>query len=389
MNFPAYVPRHLEKALVRSLTQVPATAVLGPRQCGKSTLVKEIIQNRQDVVYLDLERPGDLRKLEDPEWFLNSQSDKLVCLDEVQRAPEIFPLLRSLIDDERRPGRFLLLGSASRDLIRQSSETLAGRIRFLHLAPFLHKETAGFLSIESLLSRGGFPESALATDDEAAFEWRLDFISTFLERDMLQFAGFTPTTMRRLWQMLAHTNGETINLSKMGASLGVTHPVVRSYIDLLEGAFLVRQVPPFEANVKKRLIKSPKVYLTDTGLITALLGLKNFEQAVGHPVFGTLWESLVLAEVSAVFPRLEVFFYRTSHGNEVDFVLSDGVKQVLVECKSSVAPSLTRGNYAAIEDLSPALTLIAAPVEEGYPMKSGIQVVNLKEMLEVLGEIWE
>lgn len=239
-------------------------------------------------VYLDLERPSDLAKLEDPEWFLGSQRDKLICIDEIQRIPELFPVIRSLVDQSGRNGQFLILGSASRDLIRQSSESLAGRITYKRLTPFLMDEVRGRVTTEQYLSRGGFPKSVLV-NDEASVEWRNDFITTFLERDLLQFAGFTPVTMRRLWTMLAHTNGQTVNASLLGSSLGISHTTVRTYIDVLEGTFMVRLLAPAQTNTGKRLVKSPKVYMTDTGITTALLRLRNFEQAAGHPVFGSLW----------------------------------------------------------------------------------------------------
>lgn len=377
-----YLPRLLERDLLRSVQTNPATAILGPRQCGKSTLVKELLVQRPDTLYLDLERPSDLQKLAQAEWYLSSQSARLICLDEVQRQPEIFPLLRSLIDEQRRPGMYLVLGSASRDLIQQSSESLAGRIRFLSLTPFLWEEVKGQVSLETYLYRGGFPPSLLAQDDEASFEWRQDFITTFLERDLLQFAGFTPTTMRRLWQMLAHSNGETVNLSKMGTSLGVSQPVIRRYLDLLEGTFMLRQIAPFEANVKKRLVKSPKVYLSDVGLTAALLNLKTFDQIMGHPGFGTLWETKVLHQLTGHFPRVEIAFYRTSAGAEIDFALRQGFETLAIECKASVSPNLTKGNHAAIRDVDPVQTLVVAPVEQGYSAGPKLEVVGLTELVQ-------
>ena len=276
---------------------------------------------------------------------------------------------------------YLILGSASRELIRQSSESLAGRISFKRLTPFLFAEISSQVSLETYLYRGGFPLSLLAPKDEVSYDWRQDFISTFLERDLLQFAGFTPRTMRRLWQMLAHTNGQTINFSKLGSALVVSNTTVRKYIDLLEGTFMLLQVPPYEQNTKKRLVKSPKVYISDAGITTALLQLKNFEQAAGHPTFGSLWETTVLVNLKGHFPKLDYSFYRTNHGAEVDFVLSNGHKTVVVECKASVAPKLTSGNYASLRDIKPDHCLIAAPVPSGYPKEKGIEVVSLHELV--------
>lgn len=385
MNQADYLSRILEKPVERSLQYNPVTVILGPRQCGKSTLAKKMLSSYAHSLYLDLERPSDLQKLDDAEWFLSTQSDRLVCLDEIQRKPEIFPLLRSIVDENRRPGMFLLLGSASRDLLRQSSESLAGRVSYKQLTPFLWGEIAQTQNLETYLARGGFPQSLLADTDEASYGWRRDFITTFLERDLLQFAGFSPATMRRLWQMLAHLNGQTVNYSALGSSLGVSHTTIRGYIDLLEGAFMLKQVPPFAGNTKKRLVKSPRVYLTDTGILSALLNLRNFEHLAGHPVIGSLWESAVLINILGHFPDLDVSFYRTSSGAEVDFVVSDGPNRVAIECKATVSPKLSPGNFTAIEDIHPKEVLVATPIDSGYSMKPGIQAVSLASLPEALG----
>jgi predicted AAA+ superfamily ATPase len=377
-----YINRALEADIRTSLKRNPATAILGPRQCGKSTLARKILDEIKPSVYLDLERPSDIQKLQDPEWFLGSQSDKLICLDEIQRYPELFPVLRSLIDAEGRNGMYIILGSASRDMLKQSSETLAGRISFKQLTPFIWEEVNASKTLEDYLSRGGFPRSLLAENDEASYEWRRDFIMTFLERDLLQFAGFTPATMRRLWQMLAHSNGQTVNYSSLGNSLGVSHTTIRNYIDLLEGAFMVRQVLPYFENTKKRIVKSPKVYITDTGLINALLGLKDFIQVAGHPGFGSLWETTVLVNLIGKFPDLDLSFYRNSQQQEIDFVLHLPNSRIAVECKATKSPRLSDGNYAALKDIEPDVLYIVCPVEEGYPLKPGIEVVSLQELIE-------
>lgn len=378
----AYLSRHLEKEVRSSLDKNPVTAILGPRQCGKSTMIKHIIKEIDDVVYLDLERPSDLQKLEDPEWFLTSQKEKLVCLDEIQRLPDLFPVIRSLVDENRSPGRFLILGSASRDLLKQSSESLAGRISYKTLSPFLLCEISGHTTLEQYISRGGFPVSLLSSDDTDSYEWRLDFISTFLERDLLQFAGFTPVTMRRLWQMLAHSNGQMLNLSRFGESLGISHTTVRHYVDLLEHTFMIKQLRPWRGNTKKRLMKSPKVYLSDSGIASALLQLNGFDQVAGHPVFGSLWESVVLMQLTAHFQHAEFSFYRTNHGHEIDLILSFPNKTIAIECKATVAPSLTKGAYKAAEDIEPDHFFVAAPVDSGYPMTNGIDVVSLDELIK-------
>lgn len=381
-----YLQRELESDIRSALQHYPAVAILGPRQCGKSTLVKYLLRNVEQSLYLDLERPSDQQKLVDPEWFLTTQNQKLVCLDEVQRMPELFPLLRSLMDEYGRNGMYLILGSASRDLIRQSSESLAGRIHFNRLTPFLFSEINHHTDLETYLSRGGFPRSLLAADDTVSFRWREDFISTFLERDLLQFTGFTPVTMRRLWQMLAHMNGQTVNYSKLGNALGISHTTVRKYIDLLEGTFMVIQLRPFHSNTKKRLIKSPKVYLSDTGIVAALLQLQNFDQVAGHPVFGTLWEGLVLQQLKGHFPKLELSFYRTNHGHEIDLVLMHRSRIIAIECKASAAPALSNGNYRALDDINPEKCFVVAPVSGGYSMHKAIEVVTIHELIEKIRE---
>ncbi|NBC05062.1 MAG: AAA family ATPase [Bacteroidetes bacterium] len=378
------IPRILTDKVKHSLNHFPVTAILGPRQCGKSTLARHIISElNAEAIYLDLERPSDLKKLDDAEWFLSHQKGKLVCLDEIQRKPELFSVLRSIADEHGGNGQFLILGSASRDLIKQSSESLAGRIIYKKLTPFLWDEVHEETSLENYMIKGGFPRSILA-DNTVSMQWRESFISTFLERDLLQFAGFNSVSMRRLWQMLAHSNGQTVNYSALGSSLGLSHTSIRKYIDLLEGTFMVRQLKPYRGNTKKRLLKSPKVYITDSGLTTALLNLRTFEEAAGHPVFGSLWESVVIENVKGHYPGLDFSFYRSSHGNEMDLVISDGISLIAVECKSTLSPNLSRGNYSSIDDINPSKTFIVIPGEKGYPMKENIDVVSLSELIEQL-----
>jgi hypothetical protein len=376
------ISRVLTDSLKHSLKHFPVTAILGPRQCGKSTLARYIISEwKTEAVYLDLERPSDLQKLEDAEWFLSRQKGKLVCLDEIQRKPELFPILRSVADQNGVEGQFLILGSASRDLIKQSSESLAGRIIYKRLTPFLWREVRSETTLEDYMVKGGFPRSILAKE-RVSMEWRESFISTFLERDLLQFAGFNSVSMRRLWQMLAHSNGQTANFSALGSSLGFSHTSIRTYIDLLEGTFMVRQLKPYEGNTKKRLVKSPKVYITDSGLTTALLNLRSFEEAAGHPVFGSLWESVVIENVKGHYSSLKLSFYRSSHGNEIDLVITDGTNEIAVECKSTLSPSLRRGNHSAIEDINPLKTFVVIPAKEGYPLRENIDVVSLPELIK-------
>jgi len=383
-----YLKRLITTEVEEGLKHSPVTAVIGPRQCGKSTLTRHLLTYDRPFLYLDLEKPSDLRKLEEPEWFFISQKEKLICIDEVQRKPDLFPLIRSMVDEWGENGHFLVLGSASRDLLRQSSESLAGRITYKQLTPFLWEEVKEQLSIEHYLTAGGFPRSLLQKIPEVSYQWREDFIATFLERDLLQWSGFSPQTMRRLWLMLAHNNGQMVNLSTIGGSLGVSHTTVRNYLDLLQETFMVNILPPFISNTGKRLVKTPKVYIADTGIIAALLGLNDFNQFAGHPVFGSLWESMVIANLKGIFPRAELSFYKTSNGTEIDILLQLSGKLIAIECKASVAPALSRGSYFAREDIAPLRTFVVAPVAQSYSLKPGISVVTLSDLVTGILELF-
>ncbi len=387
------IGRTLFAQALRRLRESPAVALLGPRQCGKSTLARRILKTRASC-YLDLERPSDLAQLQDLEAFFKLQKGRLVCLDEVQRAPEIFPALRSILDETGKNGRLLVLGSASPDLLRQSSETLAGRISYLELAPFSLPEVgaAGIAwepTLRRLWTRGGFPRSYLARSDAASFAWREDFIRTFLERDIPQLGIRIPAqSLRRFWMMCAHSHGQMLNSSQLGQSLGLSHTTVRSYVDILEQTFLLRVLPPFEANLKKRLVRSPKIYLRDCGLLHALLGLPSASALLGHPVFGASWEGLVIENIVAVLGRgWRAGFYRTSTGAELDLVLERGGERIAVECKASSAPTVSRGFWTALEDLGIRKAFVAAPVSRAYPIGKGVRVMPLQEVIAELGRV--
>jgi predicted AAA+ superfamily ATPase len=384
-----YFSRNIENEVSKALETSPVCAVTGPRQCGKSTMVKELINELPANIYLDLERPSDMTKLENAEWFLSSQKDKLICIDEIQRKPEIFPLIRSLVDEWNRSGCFLILGSASRDLLKQSSESLAGRISYKRLTPFLFDELSDNFTIEQYISRGGFPKSILSADEEISFQWREDFITTFLEMDLAQWASFTSATMRRLWRMIAHYNGSIVNYSELSSSLNCSSVTVKNYIDLLESTYMLEIVQPYFSNLGKRLVKAPKVYIADSGICAALLGLRSFEEISGHPAFGSLWEQTVLSHVKGWYPKAEVFFYRTSNGAEADFIVRLGQKTFVLECKASYNPSLSKGNYSAFEDINPQHVYIVippGPSVQSWPMKSGIDVVTLQDLKNILVE---
>ncbi len=376
-----YLKRLIEKDVLESLKNNPVTAITGPRQCGKSTLAREITAEINNSVYIDLERPSDLVKLDNAEWFLKSQKDHLLVLDEIQRKPGLFPLIRSLVDEWKDNGKFLILGSASRDMLRQSSESLAGRISYKRLSPFILSEIKELVDLETYMYRGGFPRSLLAADDEISSNWIDDFISTFLERDLLQWSGASSLTMRRLWQMIAHTNGQTINYSSFSKSLGVSNTTIRNYIDLLRGTFMVEAIPPYHKNFGKRIVKAPKVYISDTGIAARLLNLKGFDQISGHPSFGSMWEGMVLANIRGHMPATDISFFRTSNGAEIDFIVESGRKVYAIECKSSLTPRLNKGNRYALQAIKPDNTFIVAPIEKGWSVEKGIEVVSPEKLV--------
>ncbi len=377
-----YIERALQKEVIACLRDFPAVAILGPRQCGKSTLARNMIQNAGETVYLDLELPSDIQKLSEPELFLHQHSGKLICLDEIQRMPEIFPVLRSVIDADRSNSHFLMLGSASPELIKQSSETLAGRIAYLELTPLLHNEITPAVQDSALSEywlRGGFPDSFLARNDESSRRWRDNFIRTFLERDIPQLGFFIPAlTLRRVWQICAHNSGQIFNASKLGANIGVSHTTMKKYIDLLTNTFMLRILPPFTPNIGKRLVKSPKIYLRDTGILHALLRIDSFDDLLGHPALGASWETVVLENVITALPGWDAFFYRTAAGAEIDLVLTRGKRKLAVECKASAAPQVSRGFWNGLEDLGIENAWVIAPIQDAYSIARNVTVSSLE-----------
>lgn len=375
-----FYSRQIEAVLVDRLSYFPAVGITGPRQAGKTTLAKMLVEKlERPSVYLDLELPSDLNKLRAPELFLRENEDKLVVIDEVQRLPEIFPLLRSLIDLRREPGRFLILGSASPELLRQSSETLAGRISYLELTPFHQRELPPVPERAHWL-RGGFPPALLADSDARAFQWLNDFITTFIERDLPQFGlNAPPQVLRRLLLMLIGVHGNLLNYSTLARSLGISSPTVKHYMAYLESAYFTRFLSPWHTNVKKRLVKTPKIYLRDTGVLHTLAGIADTNELFGHAILGASWEGYVVQQILANLPpRLQPFFYRTKDGSELDLILVKGNQvQLAVEIKMSDQPTLSRGNRLALADLgNPPLYLIT-PSGGDYPLEEGIRVVGL------------
>lgn len=373
-----YLNRALQDVLKDRLEQFPAVAVLGPRQCGKSTLARHVIENL-DAVYLDLEIPSHVNKLSDAESFLRANEQRLICLDEIQRVPELFEVLRGLCDEKRMPGRFLILGSASPELLRQTSETLAGRIAYLDLTPFLISElNPGDLSRHWL--RGGFPDSFLAVNDQASLIWRQNFIRTYLERDLRLYGmELSASTMHRLWTMLAHMNGQTLNAAKLAESVGVSAPTIRRYLDFLEHTYMLRQLRPWFPNVKKRLVKSPKLSFCDTGLLHALLDIEDRNRLFGHPVYGCSWESYVTAQLAGTTGGVwNFYYYRTAKGDEIDLILQRGDRLIAVECKASASPQPSAGFYRSLDDLGLKQGYIVAPIGDTpeYPLNERAIVIS-------------
>jgi len=383
------IKRRMYDNLIGAINNSPAVALLGPRQVGKTTLALEV-GNARPSLYLDLETASDRAKLADPERYLADHEDELVILDEVHRAPEIFQSLRGPIDRGgsrgKRAGRFLFLGSASVDLLKQSGESLAGRITYLELAPFDALEVDGN-RMDRLWLRGGFPPSFLAANDAASFKWRQDFIRTYLERDISQFGPRIPAeTLRRFWTMLAHNQSTLLNAAVLARGLGVDGKTVGRYLDLLVDLLLVRRLPAWRRNVGKRLVKSPKILVRDSGVTHSLLGLTSKEQLLGHPVVGQSWEGFVIEMLLAVAPQgTEAFFYRTSAGAEIDLVLTlPGGELWAIEIKRSSAPTLEKGFHFACADLRPKKRFVVYPGPERFPLDANTEAIGLQNLGQVL-----
>ncbi len=382
------IQRNLFQTLLDRLSSAPAVALLGARQVGKSTIAQSIGEYLPNTLYLDLERASDLNKLTHPEVFFKEFESSLICLDEIQRLPEIFKLLRSEIDRKNRNGQFLVLGSASRDLIQQSSETLAGRLSYLELTPLTLTELENASEqthIDKHWLRGGYPRSLINTSDETSLIWREDYIRSFLERDIPQLGFSIPAaTLGRFWRMLAHSHGQLLNNSKLADSMGVSSHNIRKYIDLLCETFVVRSLPPYEANTKKRLVKSPKVYIRDSGLLHALLDIESLEDLFSHPIYGVSFEGYCIENILTQLPRWRASFYRSSHGAEIDLVLERGAKTIAIEIKSSASPKPTRGFYNALEDIQPTETYVVGLVQNSYLLTEDIRVLSLRDLLQRL-----
>jgi len=385
------IKRAAQPRLQELLTGFPAVAVLGPRQAGKTTLARAFEDARpKGAVYLDLELPSDRAKLSDAELYLSAHEDELVILDEIQRAPGLFQILRSVIDRRRRKGiragEFLLLGSASMDLLQQSAESLAGRIAYLELTPFILPEvqSLGHGAADRLWTRGGFPDSFLAADDLASFQWRIAFIQTYLERDIPALGPRVPAeTLHRFWRMLAHNQGQLLNAARLAAGLGVSGQTVARYLDILVDLLLVRRLQPWTANPAKRLVRSPKVYVRDSGIVHALLALTDQEQLLGHPVAGFSWEGFVIENLLAAAPAAATaWFYRTAAGAEIDLLLELGPRRLwAVEVKRLLNPQPTKGFHLACEDVKATHRFVVYPGKERYRLDPSTEAIPLSALL--------
>jgi len=393
------IPRRVEPYLREQLQQFPAVALLGPRQVGKTTLALDIAHGDREAVYLDLERPADLRRLDDADAFLRSQAGRLIILDEVHRVPELFETLRGVIDESRRvgfrTGQFLLLGSASPKLIGMASESLAGRMAYIDLNPIDaleardHRDSGGhLLTLDTVWLRGGFPESLLARDDQGSLRWREAFIRSFLDRDVPMFAPRLPgETVHRLWQMLAHGSTGPLNASRLGAGLGISGPTVSRYVDLLVDLGMVRRLTPWLNNPGKRLTRMPKVYLRDTGLLHALLGIGSMHNLLGHPVAGPSFETLAIETVINLAENgpWQPAFYRTAEGAEIDLVLVKGGRpEIAIEVKRSTAPVPSAGFYRAARDLGISRTYVLYPGTDRFPLKGGAEAIPVRDSEAIL-----
>lgn len=388
------IPRSLEYKIIQALQAIPVVAILGPRQVGKTTLALEIAKNKlnKDVAYLDLELDSDLAKLNEPEDYLRRFDNRLLIIDEVQRKPDLFRVLRSLIDQRKRAGEkgghFLLLGSASRDLIQHSTETLAGRIRYLELSPFtiseIYRTNPQGFDIDKLWLRGGFPDSYLAGDDEVSWDWRNDFVASYVERDIPLMGPKVPATrMKRFWQMLAHWHGQQVNMSSLGKSLEVDHKTIRSYLDTLTDFYMVRQLSPWSGNTKKRLVKSPKVFIRDSGMLHCLLNISDYETLLGHPVLGASWEGFVMESIiSSLSSKWRYSYYRTSSQAEIDLVL-EGPKQevIAVEIKRSSSPKVGKGFHLASEDVKATRKTVIYPGTERFVLAQNTEAISFYDLL--------
>ncbi len=382
--------RTKEQEILRYLRYFPAAGIVGPRQCGKSTLAHLLVKKKTGSVYLDLENPDDRVKLTNPSLYFAEHKNKLICLDEVQFMPEIFAVLRGVIDRNKKKGQFLLLGSASPNLLKQSSETLAGRISYVELSPFSLTELIQNKKpdFQKVWIRGGFPRSYLAPTKDISMVWRKNFIRTFLEQDLSNLGiGIAPENMRKFWMMCAHLHGQMLNLSGLGHSLGVSHTTIRNYIDVMTGTFMIRKLEPYYSNIDKRLKKTPKIYLSDSGILHALLNINSLDDLLAHPVAGFSWEGFVLSQLVDSLKGWEFYYAATADQAEIDFILKKGRHLIAVESKLSKAPNVTRGFYNLLNDLKIKKAFVVCPIEDSFPLAKNTTAIGISELIKKLNSI--
>jgi uncharacterized protein len=384
------IPRLKEKDIRSGLRQFKVVAIMGPRQCGKTTLARQVLSNKTNSIYFDLESPADKSKFRNPEIFLGSLGDKTIIIDEVQRMPELFELLRSLVDKNKKRGQFLLLGSASPHLVQGVSETLAGRIAYADVSPFNLAEVYKKKSdLNKHWFRGGFPDAWLAKNDAAAFLWMDNFFRTFVERDLNTLFGvsFSPELMFKLWHMLGHFNGGIWNAQSFAKSLDVSPTTVNRYIDYLEGAFMLRKLPAWFSNAKKRIVKSPKIYIRDSGLLHYLCNIQSAKDLYFNPAAGNAWEGYAIEQIIQLLPHtVKPYYYRTHDGSEMDLVLFRGLRPLAcIEIKTTNAPQLSRGFYESLRDLKCARGFVITPEQEmSFQLEKNVTVCGLHEFLSAL-----
>jgi predicted AAA+ superfamily ATPase len=388
--------RYLQEQLIQSLKAMPIVAILGPRQVGKTTLafnLAELMDKKS--IYLDLESDTDFNKLTDAEAYLKRLEGSLVIIDEVQRKPDLFRILRGIVDERKRKGerfaQFLLLGSASRELLQHSSETLAGRIRYLELSPFttyeLMQNEGPAFDLEKLWLRGGFPDSYLAESNDESWKWRSDFIYTYMERDLpLMGVGIAPAQLKRFWKMLSHYNGSTVNLSELGRSLELSHTTIKKHLDVLTDFYMLRQLQAWSGNIKKRLVKTPKVYIRDSGILHNLMNVTTMDALLSNPGVGASWEAFVIENILSLLDnRWTYTYYRTATQVEIDLVLETPDKEIwAIEIKRSSAPKLGRGFYEACKDIGATHKWIVNANSENYPLLNKVEVIGLLDFLRII-----
>jgi len=386
------IHRRLQKRLIHLLNENPSVALTGPRQVGKTTLALDVGEQIPSV-YLDLENRLDRQKISDIISFHQANRDKLIILDEIQRIPELFSQLRGVIDKERREGNrtdlFLFLGSASLELLKQSGESLAGRITYLELNPIDVLEFAenGTDKLNELWLRGGFPESLLKKGNKDSLLWRIEFIKTYLERDIPQLGPRIPaSTLERFWIMLAHNQGTTFNAAQMAKNLDVSGVTIARYLDLMVDLLLVRRLQPWTFNERKRLVKAPKVYVRDSGITHALLNIQHFNDLLAHPVVGGSWEGFVIENLlSIVSPSVRPYYYRTSGGAEIDLVLEFGISERwAIEIKRSSSPYVNRGFHTACNDIRATKKFAVYSGQDSFPMQNKVQAISLTQLMMIL-----